>query len=203
MNAVMNARNVALTETADKVRALVETRKVRDAETLTCQNALRRSRNYNADFLKASFTEVFVDYGVDLDTLFSRCDKTLDRFCKVVDQIFNNDTLSPTDSRDQYRYTVNLIRSLVKANAANVSVLVKSDVLATATKRKTDNDFVQVASRLMCDSTAERQSGIAAKVLTDLGFCNAKFNGNKLVGLTLNTDSVIFAKICQMIADGK
>lgn len=186
----------------ENIKARVAARQERDAAKLTCQNALRRSRNYSQEMLKADFATTVTTYDMNLDRFFERCDKTLDRFFKVLTAL-KLDTLSVAKETDQNRYTFNLVRTLIAAHAKSIAMISKDDQLATASKREVSQDYISVAKRIMCDSTAERQTGIAAKVLEDLGFCNVTFNGNKIAGITVNAKSAAFKLFADMIARGR
>ena len=192
---------VSKTALTENIKGRIAARQARDAEKLTCNNALTRSKKYTEKMLQASFVATVQKYDINLDRFFNRCDKTLDRFFKVL-QVVNLDSLTVAKETDQNRYTFNLIRSLIAAHAKNIAMLTKDEQLATASKRNIDEnqDYVAVAKRIMCDSTAKRQTGIAAMVLQDLGFLNVVFHGNTIAGLTVNSDSAAYKQFADMIA---
>ena len=63
----------------ENIKARVAARQERDAAKLTCQNALRRSRNYSQEMLKADFATTVTTYDMNLDRFFERCDKAMER----------------------------------------------------------------------------------------------------------------------------
>lgn len=192
-------RATAIEATASQVRDLITARKVTDADL--AEGGRKRSEKYCAYFATARFATAAVDYGFDLRDLFDRCDKTLDRFVRVLDTVLN-DSLQVTSDRDQNRYTFNLMRTLVASVNAQTMVK-KTDVLATATKRDDAQDFVNVSKRIMSDTTADRQSGIAVYVLECLGFLNRIKNANGSIEYHVNRNSKIYRKVVKLIASGQ
>lgn len=197
----MNAaqRNEAISVCATTLCAMVADRRMKDAAL--CAQAVKRSDKYLAFFATAKFATVAHDYRIDLADLFGRCDKTLDRFVRVTDNLLRDD-LSIRAESDQNRYTFNLLRTLV-AGAANKIAVTKSDVFATASKVADAPEYVTVSRRIMCDSTAERQSGIATYVLECLGIVTRTKTESGSVIMTVNVNSPMYRKVVKMIASGQ
>lgn len=162
------------------------------------QPAQDRIAKVVAFFATEKFATATVDYGFDLKDLFGRCDKTLDRFVRVLDTL-NRDTMQVASEKDQNRYTFNLIRTLVGSVNAQIAVS-KKDVFATATKVENAPEFVAVSKRFMSESTADRQSGIATYVLECLGLLTRKKNSNGSVEYVVNKNSKIYRKVVKLIA---
>lgn len=155
-------------------------------------NAQKRIAQVTAFFATAKAQDALIKYNVDADVLFNRCDKTLDRFRVILDALIRGD-VSLRNESDQSRYTYGLVQSVITANAANAK-LAKADVLATASKRDSDNEFVTVARRVMSDTTAERQSGIATYVLETLNvFARVKAESGKMT-IEANVKSAAFKR---------
>lgn len=186
----------AIAEVKGALAEHIAARKVRDAKF--AEGARKRSEKYLAFFATDRFAATAFDYGFDLTDLFSRCDKTLDRFVRVLDTL-NRDTLQVASDRDQNRYTLNLMRTLVASVNAQATVA-KSDVFATATKVDNARDFVNVSRRVMSESTADRQSGIAVYVLELLGFLHRSKNLDGSVSYHVNRNSKIYRKVLKLIA---
>lgn len=165
------------------------------------QNAQDRIAKVTAFFATDRFATAAVDYKFDLKDAYKRCDKTLDRFVRVLDVLLK-DSMTLGSDKDQNRYTFNLIRTLVGSVNAQVAVT-KADVHATATKVETAPEFVAVSKRFMSESTADRQSGIATYVLEMLGLLTRVKNANGSVEYKVNKNSKIYRKICKIIASGK
>lgn len=197
----MNAaqRNDAINTTAATLTDLIAVRRDRDAGF--AEGARKRSATYLAFFATAKFATSVVDYGFDLKDIFDRCDKTLDRFVRVLKCLQEN-TMQIASDRDQNRYTFNLMRTLV-ASVNQKTAVNKVDVLATATKRDDAQEFVNVSKRVMSDLTADRQSGIAVFTLELLGFLTRTKNANGSVEYHVNKNSAIYRKVCKLIAEGK
>lgn len=198
----MTKQNEALTAIHDNVRARMVKRAERDAKLK--ESASSRVKGYVAFFATDSFAKNVTEFSINLDSLLDQCDKTLDRFRRV-SQSLNRDSLALVDDRDQNRYTFNLARSLVAAHAKSMTEIQRDDMRATGSKRDVDEtrDYITVAKRHMQDSTTERQVGIGARVLRELGFCEPVFNGNKLVSLRVKPKSAAFRKFTKLIASGQ
>lgn len=164
------------------------------------QPARDRVQKVCAFFATDRFATAACDYGFDLTDLYGRCDKTLDRFVRVLDVLLK-DSIALGSEKDQNRYTFNLIRTLVASVNAQATVT-KSDVFATATKVETAPEFVAVSKRFMSESTADRQSGIATYVLEMLGLLTRVKNMNGSVDYKVNKNSKIYRKVCKIIASG-
>jgi hypothetical protein len=162
------------------------------------ENAQQRIAKVTAFFATDRFATMVVDHGFDLKDIYDRCDKTLDRFVRVIDTL-NRDTMQIASDKDQNRYTFNLIRTLVASVNAQVAVK-KSDVFATATKVETAPEFVAVSKRFMSESTADRQSGIATFVLEMLGLLTRNRNADGSVEYKVNKNTKVYRKVCKLIA---
>lgn len=186
------------TMTAD-LRGYIDARRLRDSTF--AEGARKRSDKYLAFFATTRFATAAVDYQIDLRDLFNRCDKTLDRFVRVFDALLRDD-LSLKNESDQNRYTFGLVRSLI-AGAAQKIALQKKDVLATATKRDDAQDFVTVSRRVMSDTTAERQSGIAVYTLELLGVITRTKTESGVMQMTVNTKATAYKRFLKLIASGQ
>jgi hypothetical protein len=189
----MIANNAAMIETMLTAR--------RDRDASLAEGGRKRSQKYCAFFATAKFATAATDYKIDLNDMFGRCDKTLDRFVRVFDALVSG-SLALKGETDQNRYTFNLVRSLVKGVATKQAVK-KTDILATATKRDDAQEFVTVSRRVMSDTTAERQSGIATYVLELLGIVTRTKNESGIVTMTVNTNAVAYKRFCKLIAQGE
>lgn len=165
------------------------------------QNAQDRIAKVTAFFATDRFATAAVDYKFDLADVYTRCDKTLDRFVRVLDVLLK-DSMTLGSDKDQNRYTFNLIRTLVGSVNAQVAVT-KTDVFATATKVDTAPEYVAVSKRFMSESTADRQSGIATYVLEMVGLLTRVKNANGSVDYKVNKNSKIYRKVCKIIASGQ
>ena len=197
MNAAQRAETIATV--TNTLSQMITDRKAKDA-TL-CAQAVKRSDKYCAFFSTAKFATVAVDARFDLTDLFGRCDKTLDRFVRVLDSVMR-DNLDLTNESDQNRYTFNLLRTVV-AGAATKTAITKSDVFATATKTDTAPEYVTVSRRKMSDSTAERQSGIATFVLECLGIVTRTKTESGSVVMTVNVNAPMYRRALKLVASGK
>lgn len=171
---------------------------IRERDAKLAESARKRSDKFCAFMLRATVQESVIRDGVNLELLFTQCDKTRDRFVRVYDAVMRND-MSLKNESDQNRYTFNLVRSLIQSVSVK-SKLNKTDILATATKRDDASEFVTVSRRIMQDSTAERQSGIAQFVLTACGVVTRSRNENNRIEMTVNTKSAIYKRFVKMIA---
>ena len=161
-------------------------------------NAQKRIAVATAFYASDRAQTAMLTYGVDVDALYKLCDKSHDRFVKVTDALIRGD-LTLRDDRDQNRYTFGLIRSAIAANAANAK-LTKSDILATGSKRDDASEFVTVSRRIMSDSTAERQTGIAQYVLTALGVATRVRNLNNKIDFDVNVKSAAYKRFVELLA---
>lgn len=192
-------RATAIAETAETIAANNAALKARYAEN--AQGAVKRVQNVTAFFATARFATAAIDYRFDLTDAYKRCDKTLDRFVRVLDVLLN-DSMQTTSDKDQNRYTFNLLRTLVASVNAQTAVT-KADVFATASKVADAPEFVAVSKRFMSESTADRQSGIATYVLEMLGLLTRKKNMNGSVEYHVNKNSAIYRKVVKIIASGQ
>lgn len=189
-------RDALIATTKTDLTARIAQRRERDAQL--AEGARKRSDKYLAFFGGDRFATMVVDYSLNLDDIFSRCDKTLDRFRAVCDHLLRGD-LTLRDERDQSRYTFDLARSVVGAHKVQAH-LTKNDVLATATKRENVNEYVIVARRVMSDTTAERQSGIAMYTLELLGVVKRTRAESGSVVMTCDTKAQAFKRFTNLIA---
>ena len=192
-------RAQAVNAVSETLRGLIDARKVVDAKL--AEGGRKRSEKYLAFFATAKFADAVVDNGFDLKDLFERCDKTLDRFVRVFDTL-NRNTMQTTSERDQNRYTFNLMRTLIGAANAQAQIT-KSDVIATATKRENVADYVNVSKRVMSETTADRQSGIAVFVLEILGFLTRVKSASGAVEYHVNRKNSTYRKAVKLIAENK
>ncbi|NKX37341.1 hypothetical protein HGG70_05255 [Rhodobacteraceae bacterium R_SAG4] len=189
-------RENAIAQVSEVLTGKIAARRERDSKLAA--GAVKRSDKYLAFFATARFATAVVDYQINLDDLFSRCDKTLDRFVRVFDSLLSG-SLALKGETDQNRYTFNLARSLIGA-VKEKEFLNKSDVLATATKREDAREFVTVSRRIMSDSTAERQSGIATYVLETLGMVVRTKSESGLVQMTVNKQATAYKRFLKLIS---
>lgn len=188
-------RAVAVDAVKADIATRIESRRERDRKLAA--GAVKRSDKYLAFFAGDRFANMVIDYNLNLDDVFSRCDKTLDRFRVVADHLLRGD-LNLTSDRDQSRYTFDLARSMINAHKMRAH-LTKSDVLATASKRDNENKYVTVSRRLMSDNTAERQSGIATYTLELLGVVKRSRKENGSMVMTCDTRSRAFKRFADLI----
>ena len=184
---------------SNDLRGMIDARRIVD--TKLAEGGRKRSDKYLAFFATAKFATAASDIGFDLKDLFERCDKTLDRFVRVLETMMS-DTLQATSERDQNRYTFNLMRTLIGAANAKAQVT-KTDVIATATKREGLADYVNVSSRVMSESTADRQSGIAVYVLECLGFLTRIKSASGAVEYHVNRKNAVYRKAVKLISENK
>lgn len=196
----MSATRIARAEMIASVSASVLAQNVALTERYAtkAQNAQDRIAKVTAFFATDRFATAAVDYGFDLGDVYQRCDKTLDRFVRVLDVLLK-DSMHTTSDKDQNRYTFNLIRTLIGSVNAQATVN-KSDVFATATKVLDAPEYVAVSKRFMSESTADRQSGIATYVLEMLGLLTRVKNMNGSVDYKVNKNSKFYKKVCKIIA---
>lgn len=189
-------REAAITETAIALESLIAARRERDSKL--ADSAIKRSEKYCAFFATARFATAAVDYNLDLKDIFSRCDKTLDRFYRVLDALLIG-SLALRNESDQNRYTFGLAKSLI-GSVKEKEFMTKSDVLATATKREDAREFVTVSRRIMSDSTAERQSGIATYVLECLGMVVRTKSESGIVQMTVNKNATAYNRFLELVS---
>lgn len=185
-----------LTATKSQICELIIARKVRDANLAS--GGLKRSESYCAFFATDRFAQIATDCAIDLNKMFNRCDKTLNRlelFLKAIAE----DTFFMRNESDQNRYIYGLIKSMVNAHNMKLGAITRADKFAATQKVEGAADHVVSLSRIMSDLTSERQGGIATYVLEDLGFCEFVRNGRMVTGYKVKPKSAIFKRLARMV----
>lgn len=178
------------------IAAKLAERAIRDAKL--APSAAARVKGYNAYCATALFAGDVETYAIDLNKFFNMCDKTIDRYVKLM-QALATGAFYLNNENDQNRFAFNAIRSMVNAHNVKVAQLTRDDTFAIGQKVETANDYVAVSSRIMADSTVARQVGIALTCLEVLNMCEVQRVGSKVVGYKINDKSPMFKRLAKMV----
>lgn len=189
-------RETAITATIEAIASRIPNRAARDAKL--GDDGQRRSASYLAFFATTAFAEIATDAQIDLEQLFNRCDKTLNRVELLLKALATGEFFLRNES-DQNRYSFDLIKTLINAHNAKVAMITRSDASATASKTDTASDYVQVATRNMAASTQSRQGGIATYVLETLGMVEFERSGKNIVGYKVKPKTAFFKRMSAMV----
>lgn len=183
---------------ANQARIAVLSAKRKERVAGKAEAAQRNVDDFCAFCATQAFAALSVDWSLDLEDIFKRCDKTQKRFVAVCESLMNDSFALRNDS-DQRRYVFNLARTLLNGAKRGDVTITKSDVLATATKTDSAPDYVVISSQLVANSTQDRQSGIAQYVLEMLGFLIKEKQG-AVTTYKANLNSKVARKIAKIIA---
>lgn len=199
----MTVSKAAVSKARNAIAALIETDTAKRATLAT--GAQGRMKAYRAHFATDAFAEFAVTYAIDLPRLFGRCDKTIDRFSRVV-KCLQAGHLALADGRDMNRFTFKHARNLVASHAKGAAYS-KSDILATRDKADVNRaEHLTASARVMAVGTDDRQDGIALFVLNDLGFMvkgeTIERNGKKETPCQVVESSPAYRLFVELIAAG-
>lgn len=193
----------AVTKARNAIAALIETDTAKRAELAS--GAQGRMKAYRAHFATDAFAEFAVANAINLPRLFGRCDKTIDRFSRVV-KCLQAGHLALADGRDMNRFTFKHARNVIASHAKG-AVYSKTDIVATRDKAdQTRAEHLMASARSMSVLTDDRQDGIALFVLADLGLIERgetiDRNGKKETPVKVIESSPAYRLFCDLIAAG-